>query len=63
MSAVGGKERFALCFWVSGNIPFQQTKPDHASNSAGLGFSAFCSKNYGSAHSACCTLPLVFRGT
>jgi len=51
MSAVGGKGRFAVCFWVSAKIPFQQTKPDDSPNSVALDFSAFYSKTCGSAHS------------
>jgi len=51
MSAVGGKGRFAVCLWVSAKISFQQTKPNNASNSVVLDFSACCSKSYGSAHS------------
>jgi hypothetical protein len=38
MSAVGGKGRFAVCFWVSAKIPLQQTKPDDAPNSVALDF-------------------------
>jgi hypothetical protein len=51
MSAVGGKGRFVVCFWVSPKIPSHKTKPDDASNSVPLGFSAFYSKTHGSAHS------------
>jgi hypothetical protein len=48
MSAVGAKGRFVVCFWVSAKIPFKQTKPDDASNSVALDFSAFYSKTCGS---------------
>ena len=51
MLAVGGIERYAVCFWVSAKITSQQTEPDDASTSVALDFSAFCSKLYGSAHS------------
>jgi hypothetical protein len=50
ISAVGGMGRYAVCFWVSAKITFQQTKPDDACNSVALDFSTFFRKTYGSAH-------------